>query len=242
MGGTSKDARKRFTRSQVFRAWYDKSIAPDGSVVLSKDRTEKCVCVVEDAGEPECWACGQSFPGVFYTREYQALLEAGDLDSIAKIWDLRNVKLEKCHIVPFARGGADGPSNMFLLCPYCHAEAPDVTDPRGFFRWVYKQKHRGVRVGRHFVRELVEAFEGECRVLGKDPWSMKPGAVRDAVCAHFGHGVSDASLVAALVSSCDMLSDGADFDEALESRALSYGDMARKLEAGSTCAAGAAAI
>lgn len=242
MDDVNGNGRKRFKRSQVFREWYDKSIAPDGSVVLSKDGTEDCVCVVEDAGEPECWACGQSFSGVFYTREYQALLEAGDLDSIAKIWDLRNVELEKCHIVPFAKGGADEPSNLFLLCPYCHVEAPDVTDPRGFFRWVYKQKHRGTRVGKYFIRELAEAFKDECQALGKDPWSVKPVIAAGAVCSHFGHGVTDSSVVAALASSCDDLPDGADFDEVFQSRALPYGDMVRKLDVGSTCAAGAAAI
>ncbi len=44
-------------------------------------------------------------------------------------------RLQKCHIVPKARGGALVAANLVLLCRRCHREAPNVADPR--FMWIW---------------------------------------------------------------------------------------------------------
>ena len=44
--------------------------------------------------------------------------------------------LQRCHLVPDAIGGPDGPRNIVLLCARCHAEAPDVGDADYMLRWI----------------------------------------------------------------------------------------------------------
>ncbi len=53
-------------------------------------------------------------------------------------------KIQKCHIIPFAMGGLDIPSNYVLLCKSCHIEAPDVKDNEIMWDWInaYSSKRR----------------------------------------------------------------------------------------------------
>lgn len=44
--------------------------------------------------------------------------------------------LHRAHIVPDALGGKDTPSNLVLLCPRCHAEAPNVDDSEIMWDWI----------------------------------------------------------------------------------------------------------
>jgi 5-methylcytosine-specific restriction endonuclease McrA len=59
--------------------------------------------------ETACWCCGESDP---------------------------EATLERAHIVSFALGGSDEPSNFVLLCTGCHLDSPDVTDPRAMWDWI----------------------------------------------------------------------------------------------------------
>jgi hypothetical protein len=43
---------------------------------------------------------------------------------------------ERCHVVPFALGGDDIPSNYRLLCFECHSEGPNVEDPNEMDNWI----------------------------------------------------------------------------------------------------------
>src|SRR5439155_8317306 len=43
--------------------------------------------------------------------------------------------LQKCRIVPRARGGKLASENLVLLCRRCHRDAPNVTDAR--FMWIW---------------------------------------------------------------------------------------------------------
>ena len=43
---------------------------------------------------------------------------------------------ERCHIIPHSLGGEDVPSNYVLLCPDCHAEAPNVNDSEEMMKWI----------------------------------------------------------------------------------------------------------
>ncbi|MBP2028393.1 hypothetical protein J2Z35_002194 [Acetoanaerobium pronyense] len=45
-------------------------------------------------------------------------------------------RLERCHIIPYSLGGTDLPSNLVLLCPRCHIENPNVTDPEIMWDWI----------------------------------------------------------------------------------------------------------
>ncbi|WP_408639329.1 HNH endonuclease [Nocardia yamanashiensis] len=45
-------------------------------------------------------------------------------------------KLERCHIVPDALGGAATPDNLVLLCSRCHREAPNHENPIYMWRWL----------------------------------------------------------------------------------------------------------
>lgn len=43
---------------------------------------------------------------------------------------------QRCHIIPFALGGEDIPSNYVLLCEDCHEEAPNVNDKNYMMKWI----------------------------------------------------------------------------------------------------------
>jgi hypothetical protein len=43
---------------------------------------------------------------------------------------------QRCHIIPYALGGEDTPSNYVLLCADCHSEAPNVNDKDYMFEWI----------------------------------------------------------------------------------------------------------
>lgn len=72
-------------------------------------------------GYPFCWACG---------------VKKSKLSS-----------LEKCHIIPFALGGSNEPSNYFLMCGDCHIAAPDTTIPTVFFKWLRSRDPHSVTLG-----------------------------------------------------------------------------------------------
>lgn len=57
---------------------------------------------------PSCFACGWS------PDWYRAVSRRG--------WG--SIRLERCHIIPFRRGGASTPENLVLLCARCHQDAP----------------------------------------------------------------------------------------------------------------------
>jgi len=45
-------------------------------------------------------------------------------------------QLDRCHIIPDALGGKDEPSNLVLLCPRCHKDGPNVSDPEIMWDWI----------------------------------------------------------------------------------------------------------
>lgn len=51
--------------------------------------------------------------------------------------------MERCHIVPAARGGANTPANLIRLCPHCHREQPNVEDPAVTWAWLRATRHWG---------------------------------------------------------------------------------------------------
>jgi hypothetical protein len=63
----------------------------------------------EELSETECFACG----------------------------DGRRVA--RCHIVPYAHGGANSVENLMLLCPRCHEESEHIP-PDVFWTWLHNQR------------------------------------------------------------------------------------------------------
>lgn len=45
-------------------------------------------------------------------------------------------RLEKCHIMPYSRGGMDVPSNLVLLCSRCHIDNPNIADSEIMWDWI----------------------------------------------------------------------------------------------------------
>ena len=131
---------------QIMNYWKDKCITEDGCVEIdigypgAKDDidTKHSVGVVEDWGEPRCFACGSM--NHEYTEYYD---DNGEID-IPKTWNQSKVKsaLQQAHIIPKSLGGQFVPENLFLLCPYCHEESPDTIYPEEFFKWVYWRRHQ----------------------------------------------------------------------------------------------------
>jgi hypothetical protein len=114
---------------QIFDYWKDKNI--DNQPILI------------DWGEPSCWACNKQI-----LVETQELLDNGDFE---EIWNRTSGHLQRCHIIPKGLGGSNEPENLFLLCPDCHKESPDTTNPKLFFDWI-RMKRKRCSLGVDYVK------------------------------------------------------------------------------------------
>ena len=132
------DLMKGIPHSEIFEYWKDKAILENGEVVSIKEALqtgEKCIAVVEDWGEPSCWACGKPFVGDYEKNR------GAEVD-FSLLWNDRKVKsrLHKWHIVPLTKGGENIPRNMFLMCASCRDKAHSTLDPRNFLKLVYEMR------------------------------------------------------------------------------------------------------
>ena len=125
----------RTSQKDIFEYWKTKWITEDGQIVDGSDADySTAIPVIEDWGEPECFACRYCF------FDEADLLENPN-DDPAKMWTPKKLhEDQRAHIIPDALGGPDSPENIFLLCPTCHAESPDTAFPSEFFRWVYRTR------------------------------------------------------------------------------------------------------
>lgn len=121
------DNRRNISTShgQIFDYWKNKYINKNGEV--SDTYEEDSVQVVKDWAEPECWCCGDFCEEVYNYRDYDRDIK----EDVKRVWNYGCVKskLERCHIIPFSLGGTDAPDNLFLMCPTCHKESPDIVKP-----------------------------------------------------------------------------------------------------------------
>jgi hypothetical protein len=76
----------------------------------------------EDTEELSCFACGY-----FYSGRYDKTPE--------------KIPLQKAHIIPDSCGGKNEVSNLVLLCPMCHREAPMINDRDSFLKWIKARPH-----------------------------------------------------------------------------------------------------
>jgi hypothetical protein len=109
----------RPSKAQIFAYWRDRF--PDLGIFI-------------DWGEPSCWACG-----FHYGIKYDIKSSDANWREIFSCW--ARIPLQRCHIVPRSLGGADEPSNLFLMCRECHDLAPNTPFPSVFFEWVRAQCH-----------------------------------------------------------------------------------------------------
>jgi hypothetical protein len=106
------------SKSQIFSYW--------------KDRFWE-IGILVDWSEPSCWSCGFHY-GIKYDIKKPS---SASWDKILNAWD--RIPLQRCHIVPRSLGGADEPSNLFLMCRECHDLQPNTALPDIFFKWVRAQ-------------------------------------------------------------------------------------------------------
>lgn len=147
---------------RIFDYWKDKIITSSGDVMDINARKSKLEYefVIDDWGEPSCWACGELAIGDdALCRFFDAHQDAASEDFYKKLYALKPVKskLNRCHIKPNALGGEDSPENLFLMCEECHVLSPDTTNRAAFLRWVYDRKQRythGVMAPREMVRRI----------------------------------------------------------------------------------------
>jgi 5-methylcytosine-specific restriction endonuclease McrA len=124
------------TRSQIAQYWKGvairlhevakrRMIKADDQAVCYSDLVPRFLRhIAMDGGEAVCFGCERFFGDCCSYPE----------KSWYKCWD--DSGLVRCHIIPRARGGMDIPSNLVLLCVWCHSEAPDVADRSYVIRWL----------------------------------------------------------------------------------------------------------
>ena len=181
--------------SKIFNYWKDKTIFPDGTIgdLKSSNGLE----VVEDWGEPCCWACGKQID----LSRYDGYADDIEKCNFGKIYGYAETRkhLQRCHIIPHSIGGSDDfEGNYFLLCKKCHEESPDTANPQNFFRWVYKKKSNSA-LSADF-KTLYKLVKEECEEQGKD---VRTASIANlTVTSGHGNGTSLSTMVYALVDSC----------------------------------------
>lgn len=114
---------------EIYNYWKDKAITKNFEVMLWDAclAEDEAVKIIDFSDEITCWACG--------ILPY----ETADYDDIKALWNHDHL-LDRAHILARSKGGEDIPSNLFLLCPNCHAEAPDTINLKNFYAWIYHKR------------------------------------------------------------------------------------------------------
>lgn len=144
--------RVKTKKYEIYDYWKDKAITKDFEVKLWKECTaeEEAVNMIDFPDEIVCWACG--------ILPY----ENADTDNNETLWNHDHL-LNRAHILASSKGGEDSPSNLFLLCPNCHDEAPDTTNPKNFYAWVYYKRKFD-----NWMKVYEREFEKAARIRGID--------------------------------------------------------------------------
>jgi len=89
-------------------------------------------------GDTHCWNCG---------------------DNKQSKSNKNKVRLERCHIIPYALGGEDTPSNYVLLCHECHAVAPNTINVEYMWDWIKSNKTEMSLEGTYKWSKALELYE-----------------------------------------------------------------------------------
>lgn len=200
---------------RIFDYWKDKVISSSGEVRTTREckPSPDLEVVVEDWGEPCCWACGKyAVKDEELRRFFESNPDTASDDFFKKLYNLKSLKhnLNRCHIHPNALGGADSPDNLFLMCEECHALSPDTINRAAFFRWVYDRRKKFVN-GRMCPNEMLTRIDAElarrglpslvqCVGMAKSPYEMSDIGefMRDRVGFHCS-SVADSSMIVGFV-------------------------------------------
>lgn len=152
---------------KIFDYWRDKVIKSDGEIVSIKDNYEvNDEIVVDDDYFPRCWGCGAPIVRDSKIDEWidKQCVSEDEEYNLKQIWNSKETrhKLNRCHIIPGALGGADIPSNLFLMCSDCHVLSPDTKYPAMFFKWVFdrrKQMLMGTWHPNYLLKKVSELME-----------------------------------------------------------------------------------
>lgn len=138
------------THFEIFNYWKDKYIDERGNCYSGypKHHIGDVIAIVNDYGEPECFACGCSaidYDDMDEEDKYLDALKRDDDTGIKYIYSRKDVRhaLQRAHIRPNALQGEDIPSNLMLLCRNCHEDSPDILNRRLFLQWIFKRRNEG---------------------------------------------------------------------------------------------------
>ena len=121
-------------KSRIFDHWKDRLPA---------------LGILIDWGEPSCWACR-----FHYGTKYDVKRAGVGWEQILRGWD--RIPLQRCHIVPRCLGGANDPTNLFLMCRECHDLAPNTSIPDIIFEWARAQSSEARELSK--IRAALSAF------------------------------------------------------------------------------------
>ena len=194
-GAPSRQAIARYWMNQMTEHW-------DNPTTMTKDeRTRfyskpsfKRKMMLQDWGEPCCWACG-------WYKNDQADYGVSHFTNPLESWD-RAVGLEKCHIVPHMLGGSNDPSNLVLLCKKCHKDAPDTKNPRHMFRFIGKRPHFQEK----FMREVSQLPSDDMQIVLENQAEFK-AYLGENMGVHYG-GDSTETLVGLVEDFAEDFRDG----------------------------------
>lgn len=89
--------------------------------------------------------------------------------------------LDKCHILPYALGGSNEPSNFFLMCGDCHDLSPDSAFPDIFFRWV---RHREAYTNK-YLQDILDVMQPYMSQLNDQQLNSVSNDLLDTVASSF---------------------------------------------------------
>lgn len=191
----------------VFSYWKDKCITENGDILIeygyegcdyeSLKRIDS-IPVIEDWGEPTCFACGTLVRDLLERDDYEEILESDDWEK--KIWDSKEVSktFDRAHIIPKALNGKNTPNNIFCLCHTCHRNSPDTRFPKEFFRWVFNERKQPRRT--RLIHEAMDiCVERDIIPLFSIDKDLD---VHKNINSH-GGSIVDSTIVAALVGSAE---------------------------------------
>lgn len=166
------ERRSRPSHSKIVDYWKDKYISDKFEIINYKE--EGAIPVINDWGEPECWACGLFNYKIYEDDNYEKYRLS---DRVFKIWDLNASKslLQRAHIIPKMCGGDDSISNYFLLCKKCHEESPDHMDNRFFFAYIRYCKKESQAIRRSRNEEIEKAVYCLANEMNKNILTFNKG-------------------------------------------------------------------
>ena len=101
-------------------------------------------CIDRDMAH--CWACNKT------------------MRSGSKGYNVPDLGLQRCHVIPHSLGGSNHPSNLILMCSPCHEASPDTNEELYFWEWLSSREHYVFKWAKEITKHLgllPQNFKGE---------------------------------------------------------------------------------